>query len=717
MRLPHALRSRRTTHAQARPHAEPPSGPAGRRFIDFPRHGRSGLRRWTPSWKLTSGLAAFSAVSLGGLFAVVYTQVEIPGVHDSARRQATVYYWADGSRMVSVGDVNRQDVTLAQVPLSVQHAVIAAENADFYSDSGVSLSGIARAAKSIVEGEETQGGSTLTQQYVKNTYLTQDQTVSRKVKELVLALKITNSRSKAEILEGYLNTSWFGRDSYGVQAAAYAYYGVPAKELDPSQAALLATLLKGADSYDPALSPANHRRAVERWSWVLDRQVATGLMSAAERATYKDFPEPRKPVKPTSQAGQTGYLVDIANKYLKSRGGITGKDLADGGYRIRTTFEKDKVDALAKAVEKVRKDGLDPEKRAADRHVEVGAASVRPEDGAVVAVYGGADAITHFSNNADTSGVPAGSAFKPFVYAATLEYGSGVTGRDDGPVATAAPLPVEAQAAVDPFMGSALARAMLGTVHAPFVAAGEKVGLRNVRRMAVSAGLREESMAELEPTFSIGTSTPSAVRLASTYTTFVNDGIRTEPYSVASVERGGVPVDGFARPEPRRAMKAEVAAEVSGALLDTGRNALGALAKKELVERGNQKAPEEGKTRQAAQRAGGPLWAGGTNAGDRMRSAWFIGSTEKISTAIAMFRTKPDTPQLLGMQGVGGPDTERGNVFPVQIWDAYMRTVAPESPEPSGGLLPPREKAASGGARGVRSTQDAPAAQGLGTTS
>ncbi|WP_331742690.1 biosynthetic peptidoglycan transglycosylase [Streptomyces sp. NBC_01006] len=172
-----------------------------------------------PSWKLTSGLFLLFVGSLAGLLGTVYVQVQIPDPHDSARRQATVYYWADGSRMVSVGDVNRQDVKLSQVPDSVQRAVIAAENADFYRDSGVSVTGIGRAAVNIVKGEETQGGSTITQQYVKNTYLSQDQTVERKIKELFLSLKVSNQRPKTEIFEGYLNTSWFGRDAYGVQAA------------------------------------------------------------------------------------------------------------------------------------------------------------------------------------------------------------------------------------------------------------------------------------------------------------------------------------------------------------------------------------------------------------------------------------------------------------------------------------------------------------------
>lgn len=527
---PHTPREPHRTvrqHRPVRPHGKPvrrrrrPARPPPFATHRLPRAGRHGPRRWLPSWKLVSGLFLLSVGALTGLFVAIYLNVEIPDEHDSARRQATVYYWADGSRMVSVGDVNRQDITLAQMPKSLRSAVIAAENADFYSDAGVSVTGIARAAVNIVKGKETQGGSTITQQYVKNTYLSQDQTVSRKVKELFLSLKVSNQKPKSEILQGYLNTSWFGRDSYGVQAASYAYYGVPAKDLNPSQGALLATLLKGADSYDPALSPANRERAEERWSWILDRQVEAGSMSAEERAKYTSFPEPKPPVKPTSQAGQTGYLIDITNKYIKSRTGITDKDLAGGGYRVHTTFEKDKVRALTKAVEKVRAERLDPEKRAVDRHVQVGAASVRPEDGAIVAVYGGSDAIEHFSNNADTSGVPAGSAFKPFVYAAALEYGSArkqeaarAAGRDARrPVPT---MTAEPMSLVD------LTGPLVDSDNTPFVQTGKKIGLETVKKLAVASGLREESMAKLEPTFSIGTSTPSAVRLASAYTTFLN---------------------------------------------------------------------------------------------------------------------------------------------------------------------------------------------------
>ncbi|MFJ5548369.1 transglycosylase domain-containing protein [Streptomyces sp. NPDC093225] len=617
-----------------------------RRRIDYPRHGRHGWRRWTPSWKLTTGLTLLTTSTLGALIVTVYARIDIPTAQDSARRQATVYYWADGTRMVSVGDVNRQDVTLIQVPDSVERAVIAAENADFYSDSGVSAMGILRAAVNIAQGKEVQGGSTITQQYVKNTYLSQDQTVQRKVKELFLSVKVNNQRSKDEILQGYLNTSWYGRGAYGIQAAAYAYYGIPATQLNPSQAALLAAVLKGAETFDPSLSPANHRRAADRWEWILDRQVETGTMSADERAKYTQFPEPKPPVKPTSQAGQTGYLVDLANKYLKSRTGLTDKDLAHGGYRIHTTFHKDKVTALTKAVDQVRHDHLDPKKRPDDRDVQIGAASVRPRDGAVIAVYGGTDAIEHFTNNADTSGVPAASAFKPFVYAAALER---MYGTSENPTDNASPTP-QPMVSAPPTPLTNLHTALVASDNTPFVTAAKRIGLDKVRNLAIATGLRPESMATLEPTFALGTSTPSAVRLATAYTTFLNHGQANEPYSVTKVVHDGVAVPGLDRPQPRRAMSTQAADIVGTALQQISRTTLGPPRN-----------PESHR----------PSWAAKTGPNDRMKSAWYIGMTPQLSTSITLFRTRPDVPHLLPMQGVGGPDSQRGSTLPPLIWKAY----------------------------------------------
>lgn len=634
--------------------------------VDYPRGGRNNWRRWIPSWRQVLSLLLLGCGALAGLFVAVYVSVDIPDENADARRQGTIYYWADGTQMVSVGAVNRQNVTLDDIPDSVEHAVIAAENETFYTDPGVSAQGIARAAVSMVKGGETQGGSTITQQYVKNTYLSQEQSATRKFKEFFISLKLDNEKTKEEILQGYLNTSWFGRGAYGIQAAAHAYYGVPAKDLDPSRAALLAALLKGAEQYDPAGSGSNHERAVDRWKWILDRQVETGAMTKAERAAYQKFPEPRKAVKPTSLGGQTGYLVDIANKYVKKRSGLTDKDLARGGYRVHTTFDKAKVRDLERAVRSVRKRDLDPKKRPQDKYVEIGAASVRPEDGAVVAVYGGDDAITHFANNADTAGVPVGSAFKPFVLAAALQHSGGritlSSGYDDrGRLITDAmrttTQPDKGTGPAGVVAPSSLHSALVRSANTTFVLLGREIGLKKVKELAVAAGLHEESLARLDKSFALGTSTPSAVRMADAYTAFSNGGMRADPYAVTKVVLDGKTVKGFEKPEPQRAMDASVARDVSGAL---GMVAWRALA-------------QDGKFGTFAKNMGAEkLLAGATSKDDRMKSAWYVGHARDLTTAVTVFRNKPGTPQLLGMQGVGGNASDRGNTFPLRVWSAYV---------------------------------------------
>lgn len=233
----------------------------------------------------------------------------------------------------------------------MQWAALAAENETFYSDYGVDPQGMARAVRNMATGGAMQGGSTITQQYVKNAYLNQKQTMSRKLTEIVLAVKLDRKLSKQQILEGYLNTSWYGRGSYGIERAAQAYYGEDVSQLNVSQGAVLASLLKGAGRYDPAISPENHKRAVDRWKWILDRMVVIGKLTPAQRAAYTTFPEPQEPPKQVGLSGQTGYLVDIAKQYVTTHTGITDAQFDLGGYQIHTTFEKPSQTALTDAVQ------------------------------------------------------------------------------------------------------------------------------------------------------------------------------------------------------------------------------------------------------------------------------------------------------------------------------------------------------------------------------
>lgn len=192
----------------------------------YPRPGRTGWRRWVPSWR--QWLAAWGlAIGLStSLLAIAYAATDIPkNLNTYATQQDNVYFWSDGTPMARTGWVQRQAMPLKDIPEQVRWAVLAAENESFYSDPGISFKGISRALVRTVGQGDTQGGSTITQQYVKNVYLTQNQTVTRKFTEAMISLKLDNRMSKDKILEGYLNTSWFGRGTYGLQRAAQAYYG------------------------------------------------------------------------------------------------------------------------------------------------------------------------------------------------------------------------------------------------------------------------------------------------------------------------------------------------------------------------------------------------------------------------------------------------------------------------------------------------------------
>ncbi|MFD5552555.1 transglycosylase domain-containing protein [Streptomyces sp. NPDC127068] len=617
-----------------------------------------------PSWRQLLALTFLVCTALVCVVAYVYVTVRVPSPHEFARAEANTYYWSDGSHLVSVGSVNRESLPLAQIPRGLQNAVIATENASFYSDPGVSASGVLRAVTKMASGEEVQGGSTITQQYVKNTFLSQDQTMTRKLRELCLSVKLTRTVSKQDVLEGYLNTSWFGRDAYGVQAAAHAYYGRGALHLDPSQSAFLAVLLKNGSLFDPARGPAHRERAERRWRYVLDRQRDLGLMSAAERDQYTRFPEPLLPTRANALSGQIGYLVDVANKDFHRRTGISPEELGRGGFRIETAFEKDKVAELDAAVADAGREAVGREA------VQVGAASIRPEDGAVVAVYGGIDATRRFTNNADTRGVPVGSAFLPFVLAAALEHGvrgterAGADGRARTPVSLdtrydplngALPPPSAGNPLIrPPLAGTPLRSALASADQRVYGLLAADTGLRTVRDTAVAAGLPRESMAPLDGGLVTGTSTPSAIRLSVGLSTFARGGTRPEPYSVVRAYRRGAEVSGLEGSSRRRAVSTETARQVSDALRDTAVDVLPAGTHAAL----------------------GRVAVTRTGAGDRVPAVWFAGYTDRLATSVVLFRARKSDGALLPVPDADGSSRAAGTTrIPQRVWTRYMTAV------------------------------------------
>ncbi|MEU0722161.1 transglycosylase domain-containing protein [Streptomyces lavendulocolor] len=652
---------------------------------DYPRSGRSGWRRWVPSWRQSLASFLMAVAALVGVVTIAYVRTEIPeGLNGFATQQDNVYYWADGTPMARTGWVRRQEMPLEKIPEHVRWAVLAAENAGFYSDPGVSASGVTRALWRTLGDGDTQGGSTITQQYVKNVYLTQDQSLSRKFTEVLLAIKVDRHHSKDRILEDYLNTSWFGRGTYGLQRAAQAYYGKDITQLNASEGAFLAAMLKGASLYDPAISPANRERAVERWSWTLDRMVEIGRLSREERARYTRFPEPRAATTPSTVGGQNGYLVDLAGTYAKRAGRISDARFDLGGYQVYTTFQKPRTTALTKAVAAARA-GLDPEKRPADRHTRFGAASVAP-DGRILAVHGGPDYQKQAFNESNAATVPAGTVFTPFVYAAALEHGvqrerggprvpvtpSTVYDGDDGtplrtpegPYWDRAGKMVKATNLDGRSHGRiSLRRAMAESADAPFLQLGMDVGLEQVRRTAQSAGLLASSLGPPVPDFALGNSTPSAIRMASAYSMFPARGTHTEPYSVLRVTHKGEPVP-LTAPRKQRAVSPEVADQVTDAL---------ARDEEDAGSGDGTQAPDGTDTAEGTDAADGTAGKTGGTRDDTAR--WYAGYSPTEATAVVVYRMDLATSLApLPLKGLGG-DSTAGAGRPADIWNQYTDAV------------------------------------------
>ncbi|MGY0492945.1 transglycosylase domain-containing protein [Streptomyces sp. WG-D5] len=709
------------------PHGGGRGRPEKKRFVDYPRAYQHGWRRWVPSWRLVTGMCVGLFGSMMVAAGIAYALVGVPDPAKTATAQNNVYYWSNGTQMVATGgETNRQIIKYEDIPKSMRYAVMSAENKTFETDKGVDPMGIARAVFNMAKGGETQGGSTITQQYVKNAMLDdQSQTVSRKLKELFVSIKVGRTVDKDDVMAGYLNSAYYGRGAYGIQAAARAYFDEDATKLNASQTAFLASVLKGSTYYDPAGSPGidpanatpqkNRARAMKRWSWILDEEVKDGRLSQSERATYKTFPKLQSPRSNAQLGGQIGYLVDLAkaNAVKNSKGQITENDLQKGGYEIHTTFSKKKVKQLEDAVKKVRKENLQKNRKVngkyVDRHVQFGGASVSPKTGAIEAIYGGEDATKHFTNNADVTGAQVGSTFKPFVLAAAFKYGvrdpegpeeqgedlrtivspkslySGKNGlkikdwkgdiwtnekgkqwnqTNDGKQSYNAP-----SYQID------LREAMRESVNSAYVQLGMDVGLDKVRTTAEDAGILDDSFASSNyPSFSLGTSDPSAIRMAGSYGTFASSGQQNDPYSVTSVDHEGENVFRY-KPEPKRAFDAKVADNVTDVL-------------KTVVEKG---------TGTAARLPGRDV-AGKTGTTDGNKSAWFVGYTKQLSTAITMYRMddneKSQNRKFLEMYGTGGQEKIHGASFPSEIWHDYMSQAMKgqpnetfPTPEPIGELV------------------------------
>ncbi|MEU0163624.1 transglycosylase domain-containing protein [Streptomyces sp. NPDC006261] len=622
------------------------------------RAAKSGGIRRLFTWKKLLG-TFFGIVLLGmGAFGALYLYVDVPAPNVLAERQSNVYQYSDGTVLArSDSGVNRQIVDLAQVPKEVQHTFVAAENKTFYEDNGIDLKGTTRALLNTVSGKGKQGGSTITQQYVKNFYLTQDPTITRKLEELVISLKVDQDQSKGQILAGYINTAYYGRGASGIQAAAQAYYGIDAKDLNVSQGAYLASLLQAPSQYDWTTATDTGKRLVkDRWAYTLKNMVEMGWLSEAERAK-QEFPKPQKPKPAQGMEGQTGYLVEAVNKELDKQG-ISAEDREAGGWTFTLTIDKKRQQQLEKSVDKELESQLDREGNKIDATVQAGATSVDPKTGKVLAMYGGEDYVKHYVNNATRQDYQPASTFKPLVLAAALENESktqdgnliGLNTIYDGtskrPV-VGSDTPFKPQNEDDRSYGPiSVQKAMNSSVNSVFAQMIVDVTPAATKRTALALGVPDKNFPE-RPAVTLGTMNASTWDMAGVYATLDNHGRKVTPHILQSAEHR----DRTVKPEaPKREQV------ISRASADTVTSALTGV-----VESGSGRAANT-----SAYQA-----AGKTGTSEENKSAWFAGYTPELTTVVALFGESPKGGRQVSLTGTANSGRANGGGFPARIWADY----------------------------------------------
>ncbi|MER7759169.1 transglycosylase domain-containing protein [Streptomyces sp. NPDC097619] len=627
--------------------------PRGRR-----KNRPSGIRRFFTWKKLLGTFFGLILLGMAGLIGL-YFYVDTPTPNQQATRQSNVYEWSDGTVMARDGAVNRVIVPIEKVPAEVQSAFVALENKTFEQDNGVDVKGVLRGLFNTATGRGKQGGSTITQQYVKNYYLNQDQTVTRKLKELVISLKVDQELKKPEILAGYLNTSYFGRNAYGIQAAAQAYYGVDAEKLTLAQGAYLAALLQAPSQYDWAVAgPLSKKLVMGRFEKSLNNMVEIGKLDPATRAGIK-FVEPIKPKPTPGLEGQKGYLIQAAEAELR-RQGITDAEIKSGGWTIKLSVDKRKQAALEQAVHDELESKLDRKGNKVDAAVQAGATSVDAETGRIVAMYGGRGLNDQWASNALRTDYQPGSTFKPVVLASALENGATTqegkkitpstiySGESKRPV-EGSDEPFAPQNQDDKDYGDiTVQKATDFSVNSVYAQMFVDAGPPSVKKTALALGMADRpGWPDDKPALSLGTMSANTLEMAGVYASFDRHGKKVTPTIIESATHADRTYSP-AKPIGDQAISRETADTVTKVLTGVVKNGSGEKVDSSAYEA-----------------------AAKTGTTESNVAAWFTGYTPELVTVVAMFGEEPGTHRQTTLTGTAGGGRAGGSSFPAAIWKAY----------------------------------------------
>ncbi|HEU4480261.1 MAG TPA: transglycosylase domain-containing protein, partial [Actinomycetota bacterium] len=612
--------------------------------------------------------------------------------------QSSKLYDGSGNLMTTLhGIENRTSIPIEKIPQHVQDAVIAIEDERFYEHEGVDVRAILRALISNVSsGDIREGGSTITQQYVKNTLIapgeTADRTIERKINEASLARQLEKKISKEQILERYLNTVYFGQGAYGIQAAAKTYFGRPARKLTTAQAATLAGIIRSPESYDPF---DRKKAAVTRRNVVIDKMEELGFIDAAEALKARGQKMKLQP-KVNSQRYPAPYFVDYVRRLIKydPRFKAVGKtpeqreqQMFQGGLRIYTTVDLEDQAAADAAVASVLPYRSDP-------HASL--VAIEPSTGHIKAMVGGRDYFaprkkdrfaklnlaTVIEPNLDCTrnrkgdckspykpapapgaGRQAGSAFKPFALVSALEQGvplskvfkaSGsnvvIPGADNG-----------ADYTVQNYEGSSygpmtLLEATVKSVNVVYALLGQEIGVQNVVDTADEMGINTPLSAVASAP--LGTNAINPLGMASGYGTLATNGIHHPPVAITRITDASGKVIYRDRSEGEQ-------------VVDPGAAYLATTALEQVIQRG---------TAAAYGGIGRPA-AGKTGTAQEYRDAWFVGYTPDLVASVwvgypeGQIEMKPScSVTFSGSREVCRPTRIQvtGGSWPTQIWQAFM---------------------------------------------
>lgn len=616
-------------------------------------------------WLIIAAASSASVVALGFLTLFIFvSSVKAPADEEPLpARGATQILDAQGELIGSLrGGYRREVVPMEQIAPTLQQAVVAAEDRNFYRHDGMSYRGVIRAAfANLTSGGVEQGASTITQQYARIAYesVGTERTMGRKLREAAVARKVEEQHTKDEILEFYLNAIYFGRNSYGAEAAAMAYFNKPASQLDLSESAYLAGAIRSPARLQPDRDPQGAVRARNR---VLDQMVANRAITPDEAAEAgsQDLLEAFRLTSPGPQEVLGGYFLEFIRRSLleDSKYGVDSTQVLGGGLRVHTTLDLNTQRAAEAAISSTMDQPTDP---------EVALIAMKP-DGRVTAMVGGRD--THdpkralgfnFAANVrsdDLSGRQAGSAFKPFALAAFLDEGQSLSRRFSG----AGRLQINSRQCrngdgsawrVSNYGGSShgridVLRATANSVNTVYAAMMDQVVTPDgFMEMAARTGI-DIPDSDRGCALTLGTSDVTPLEMARAYSTFAGRGARPDVTVITLIEDRKGEVLFRAEPEQVQAIDRSVADNVN-------------LALQNVITAGTARSADIGRPA-----------AGKTGTTQNHRDAWFAGYTPDLTAVVWMGYSADASGRIPLMNNVRGVRVTGGS-FPATIWSRFMQ--------------------------------------------